>query len=155
MTRLYPYKPGTYKPATGKQTGLETFSKLSRTRWKFKNLGSWVVRMMNGKPELSVHATGNACDLGYGANAKGRQTALEACRWYARPDIAPKLGIVAIHDYMANPPRAWRCDRNSWRAFTDGELGAGGHWLHLELDEFHGAMPAKAYEALWRSLPRP
>ena len=110
---------------------------------------------MNGKPELSVHATGNACDLGYQASAKGRQTALEACRWYARPDIAPKLGIVAIHDYMSNPPRAWRCDRDAWRGFTDGELGAGGHWLHVELAPEFGAMPAKAYEAIWRSLPRP
>ena len=155
MTRPYPYKPGTYKPATGKQPGTETFSKLSRTRWKFSNLGTWVVRMMNGKDELSVHATGNACDLGYSTKAADRQKALEACRWYARPDIAPMLGIVAIHDYMSNPPRAWRCDRDTWQGFNNGELGAGGHWLHVELDYLHGSMDAKSYELIWRSLPKP
>lgn len=155
MTRPYPYKPGTYKPATGKHSGLEEFSRLSRRRWKFSNLGTWVVRMMNGKNILSVHATANACDLGYGTTAKERQKALEACRWYARPDIAPILGIVAIHDYMANPPRAWRCDRDAWESFNNGELGAGGRWLHVELAPEYGVMPAKEYEALWRSLPKP
>lgn len=110
---------------------------------------------MNGHPELSVHATGNACDLGYSATAKGRQTALEACRWFTRPDIANSLGIVAVHDYMANPPRAWRCDRQAWKSFTDGELGAGGHWLHVELDPAHGSMPAKQFETIWRGLPKP
>jgi hypothetical protein len=155
MTRPYPYKPGMYAPSKGKQSGLEEFSRLSRRRWKFSYLGSWVVRMMNGKPILSVHATGNACDLGYGTTAKERQKALEACRWYARPDIAPKLGIVAIHDYMANPPRAWRCDRGEWQAFNDGQLGAGGRWLHIELAPDFGSLPAKTYEKLWRGLPKP
>ena len=155
MTRPYPYKPGTYNAATSKQTGTETFSQLSRRRWKFSNLGTWVVRLMNGKSELSVHATGNACDLGYGTKVTDRQKALEACRWYTRPDIAPKLGIVAIHDYTANPPRAWRCDREEWRGFTEGQLGAGGRWLHIELDPLHGSMDAKSYELIWRSLPKP
>lgn len=154
MRRVYPYQPGQYQPATSKQSGLEEFLYLSRRRWRFRNLGTWVVRMMNGKPILSVHATGNACDLGYPATAKGRQTALEACRWYVRPDIAPTLGIVAVHDYMANPPRAWRCDRNEWQAFTNGELGAGGHWLHIELEPGFGSMDRKAYRRLWKSLPR-
>jgi hypothetical protein len=155
MSRPYPYKAGTYKPATAKQPGLETFSKLSRTRFKFRNLGTWVVRLMNGHDLLSVHATGNACDLGYSTAGKDRKIALEACRWYARPDIAPKLGIVAIHDYMANPPRAWRCDRDAWRGFTNGELGGGGHWLHIELAPAFGAMDAKKYKAIWDSLPKP
>jgi hypothetical protein len=154
MNRPYPYKPGTYQAATGKQSGLEEFSYLCRRRWRFRNLGTWVVRMMNGKPVLSVHATGNACDLGYPATAKGRQTALEACRWLTRPDIAPVLGIASVHDYMANPPRAWRCDRNQWQAFTQGELGAGGHWLHVELEAKYGSLSRKAYRALWKSLPR-
>lgn len=154
MTRPYPYL-GFYKAASGKQSGLETFSRLSRRRWHFRNLGTWVVRRKNGSPELSVHATGNACDLGYSATAKGRQTALEACRWYTRPDIAKTLGIVAVHDYMSNPPRAWRCDREAWRGFSNGELGAGGHWLHVELDPFHGGLPPKEFERLWRTLPKP
>lgn len=155
MPRKYPYYPGTYKPATGKQPGMETLVRLSRRRWGFSNLGTWVVRRMNGKPELSVHATGNACDLGYKNTMKGRQTALEACRWFTRPDVASTLGVVAIHDYMANPPRAWRCDRDEWRGFNNGELGAGGHWLHIEIDPVHGALPAKEFERLWRSLPKP
>lgn len=113
------------------------------------------MRRMNGKPELSVHATGNCCDLGYPATAKGRQTALEACRWSTRPDVAITLGIVAVHDYMANPPRAWRCDRESWQGFNNGELGAGGHWLHVELDPAHGKLSRKAMRALWKSLPKP
>lgn len=155
MKHPYPYTPGSYKPATAKQPGLETFSRLSRRRWGFKNLGTWVIRRMNGKPELSVHATGNACDLSYTATAKGRQTALEACRWYTRPDVAEALGIVAIHDYMANPPRAWRCDRDAWKGFNDGELGAGGHWLHVELSPQMGSLNAKEYERIWRSLSKP
>lgn len=154
MSRHYPYQPGTYKPATKKQSGLEEFSYLCRRRWRFRNLGTLVVRRMNGKPDLSVHATGNACDLGYPANAKGRQTALDACRWLTRPGNATTLGVVAIHDYMANPPRAWRCDRDAWKGFNDGELGAGGHWLHIELDPAHGGLSAKEYRALWKSLPR-
>ena len=128
---------------------------MSRRRWRFRNLGTWVVRTMNGKPYLSVHATGNACDLGYGATAKGRQTALEACRWYSRPEVARTLGIVAIHDYMANPPRAWRCDRADWQGFNNGELGAGGHWLHVELAPEFGSLSAKAFRALWKTLPKP
>lgn len=154
-TRPYPYRPGSYTAATGKQSGLEEFSYLCRRRWRFRNLGTWVVRRMNGKPELSVHATGNCCDLGYPATAKGRQTALEACRWFTRPEVATTLGIVAVHDYMANPPRAWRCDRDSWQGFNNGELGAGGHWLHVELDPAHGKLSAKAMRALWKSLPKP
>lgn len=155
MTRPYPYQPGTYQPASQKHSGLEEFSRLSRRRWGFRNLGTLVVRMMNGKNVLSVHATGNCCDLGYANTAKGRQTALEACRWFTRPDVATKLGVVAVHDYMANPPRAWRCDRDAWKGFNDGELGAGGRWLHVELDPAHGLLPAKEMSALWRSLPKP
>jgi hypothetical protein len=154
MNRPYPYKPGTYKPATRKQPGLEEFSFLCRRRWRFRNLGTLVVRMMNGKPVLSIHATGNACDLGYSANAKGRQKALQACRWLTQPDVALVLGIAAVHDYMANPPRAWRCDRSQWQGFNNGELGAGGHWLHVELEPKYGSMSRKAYRALWKSLPR-
>ena len=155
MTREYPYKPGHYTISARKQSGLEEFSRLCRRRWKFRNLGTHVVRQMNGKPYLSVHATGNACDLGYQAVPTGRQKALEACRWLTRPDVARTLGIVAVHDYMANPPRAWRCDRAAWKSFADGELGAGGYWLHVELDPAFGKLSARDYKARWKSLPRP
>lgn len=153
--RPYPYQPGTYQPAKGKQPGLEELSRLCRRRWRFTNLGTWVVRQMNARPVLSVHSTGNACDLGYGTTPKGRERALEACRWLTRPDIAVALGIVAVHDYSANPPRAWRCDRDAWRTFHDGELGPGGRWIHAEVDQQHGAMSAREYRRIWRALPKP
>ena len=153
-TRTYPYVPGQYESATDKQSGLEEFSYLCRRRWRFRNLGTWVVRRMNGKPYLSVHSTGNACDLGYGSTLRDRQKALEACRWFTRPDVAITLGIVAIHDYSANPPRAWRCDRDAWQGFANGELGAGGRWLHVELAPREGSLSRKDYRKLWKSLPR-
>lgn len=154
MTRPYPYKPGSYGPANGKQPGLETFYRLAKRRWGFRGLGTWVVRMMHGKPYLSVHATGAACDLGYGTSAKERQKAVEACQWFVLHNF--KLGVVAIHDYSApGNPRGWRCDRGEWVTYANGELGAGGRWLHVELEPAMARMNAKTYEYLWRSLPRP
>ena len=154
MTRPYPYNPGHYQAATKKAPGLETFYRLSKRRWGFRGLGTWVVRNMNGKPFLSVHATGAACDLGYGSSVKERQKAVEACRWFVAHNY--KLGVVAIHDYAApGAPRAWRCDRGVWTTYRDGELGAGGRWLHVELEPHMAGIPADEYEALWRSIPRP
>ena len=153
MTRPYPYQLGTYDIGS-RHSGLETFYRLSKRRWGFKGLGTFVARLMHGKPYLSVHATGNACDLGYGTTSKERQKAVEACQWFVVHNF--KLGVVAIHDYAApGNPRAWRCDRGEWVTYANGELGAGGRWLHVELDPKHGVMPAAEYERLWRSLPRP
>ena len=154
--RPYPYKPGTYKAATGKKTGTEKFLDLCKRRWGFRNLGTWVVRPMNGNETvLSVHATGAALDIGYGNTVKDRQKAVQACRWFALPENARTLGIVAIHDYMANPPRSWRCDRESWQAQPNGELGPGGKWLHVELSPEAALWSAKKMDARWRSLPKP
>lgn len=154
MTRPYPYTIGSYQVAIQKKPGLETFARLSRRRWKFRNLGTLVRRNMNGKPVLSVHAAGAACDLGYGSSVKERQKAVEACRWFVEHNH--RLGVVAIHDYAsAGAPRAWRCDRGEWRTFTDGELGPGGKWLHVEIDPKQAGMSETEYEAIWRSLPKP
>jgi hypothetical protein len=155
MARPYPYKLGAYQPATGKQPGLEELSFLCRRRWRFRNFGTWSVRNMKDKPYLSVHATGNACDLGYGHLRKGREKAVEACKWLTRPDVARTLGIVAVHDYAATPPRAWKCDRDAWKDLPNGELGPGGRWLHVEIAPNYGALSSRAYRALWKSLPRP
>lgn len=154
--RVYPYPPGSYTAAKGKKTGTEEFIRLMKKRFGFSNLGSWVVRPMNGHETiLSVHATAAACDLGYGTSVKNRQKAVQACRWLAIPEHASKLGIVAIHDYMANPPRSWRCDREAWKTQPNGELGPGGRWLHIELSKESALWSAKQMRAAWLSLPKP
>ena len=156
MSIPYPYKPGTYKPADKKKPAVEKFQALAKRRWGFRNLGTLVVRPMNSDEKtLSVHATGNAADQGYTNTAADRKKAIEACRWYTRPDVAEKLGIVAVHDYMANPPRAWRCDRAEWRSFPNGELGPAYHGIHIEIGPRHAALSAKEFEMRWRSLPKP
>jgi len=152
VTRPYPYKVGTYEAAAGKQPGTQEFARLCAKRFGFKNLGTWVVRPMRGKDVLSVHATGAAYDAGYTATPKGRGQALDALAWLV--NNAGTLGIVAVHDYMANPPRAWRCDRNGWKAFRDGELGPGGHWFHIELSPTM-ARDATRVRKAWLSLPKP
>lgn len=154
MTRPYPYPPGSFTPADGKQPGLETFSRLTRRRWKFTNLGTFKVRPMNGHPHLSTHSLGVAADFGYGAASASRKAVLEALQWLVEHNF--KLGVVAIHDYAApGAPRAWRCDRGEWRTFTNGELGAGYRGFHVELEQHMAAMDAATYEALWRSIPKP
>lgn len=154
----------------GARPGLIKLVELSRKRWGFSNLGTFVNRSMNnpkatkGDPKwLSVHATGRACDLGY----TKRADAVEAWDWFL--DHAACLGIEEIHDYAFdanvndNQPgwgRGFRCSRG------EGEKGVriydaknnagsrGGRWLHLELSP---AMSddAEAFESAWRSLPKP
>ena len=154
MTKPYPWQPGTYTAGTGRNPVLDKLQDLAKRRWGFTNLGTFNNRAMNGHPEiLSVHAVPAAADQGYKTGNKGRQAALEACRWYVQ--YAEQLDIVAIHDYMSNPPRAWRCDRNTWQTFPNNELGHGGHWLHVELGKRALAMTAAQWEKIWRGLPRP
>ena len=145
----YPWHEVT--PVTGKQPGTEEFARLACKRFGFKNLGTWVVRPVRGGTVWSVHAAGAAVDLGYGTKAKDRAAALDALDWMIRG--AYQLGIVAAHDYTANPPRAWRCDRSSWRTFSGGELGPGGRWFHIELSPTMVKDPVKVRKA-WLELPR-
>ena len=146
----YPWT--TVTPVQGKQTGTEEFARLMCKRFGFKNLGTWVVRPIRGGTAWSVHAAGAAFDAGYGTEAKDRAAALDAMDWVIRN--ATQLGVVAAHDYAANPPRAWRCDRQAWKTFTGGELGPGGRWFHLELDPSHASMSASSFRAIWMGLPK-
>lgn len=150
MTRPYPWNPGTFQPAPNKQPGTEEFARLMCKRFGFQNLGTWVVRNARGKDNLSVHAAGAAFDAGW--SKIGRAKALDALDWCITN--ATQLGIVAAHDYASNPPRAWRCDRGTWRNFTNNELGPGGAWWHLELDPRHAGMAAKDFRAIWMGLPK-
>lgn len=145
----YPWHDVT--PSTGKQPGTEEFARLACKRFGFKNLGTWVVRPIRGGTAWSVHAAGAAVDLGYGTTAKDRAKALDALDWMIRG--ATELGIVAAHDYTANPPRAWRCDRDAWRTFSNGELGPGGRWFHVELSPTM-CTDAVTVRKAWLDLPR-
>ena len=72
---------------------------------KFRNLGSWTVRDMRGKPgKQSVHATGRAFDLGF----KNYEDVRALCDFLTRHWEA--FGIEAIIDYYPRPfGRGWRC----------------------------------------------
>jgi len=149
-----PYKPAK-TPAKAKKPGVETFSRLSRRRWPFSNLGTWVVRDMRNQPGvMSQHAAALALDLGYDASPQGRETALEACTWYAY--YADELGIALINDYMHGQyGRTWLCDRAAWKTHTQATIGIRYRGLHIELHSAAANLSAAAYEARWRALPRP
>jgi len=151
--RPYPWVVGTYEAGTRNNPVLLKLQSLARKRWGFRNLGTYVVRNMNSHPVLSTHAIPAAADQGYGNTAEERKKAIQACTWYV--EYAKELDVVCIHDYAAVPPRAWRCDRNEWKAFPNGELGPTYRGLHVELGKRALAMTAKEWEAVWRSLPRP
>lgn len=159
MNRKYPYFP-TVPVASGKQAGTEWFVMACRRRWGFKNLGTWVVRDMRGKPgQPSVHSSGAAMDIGYGPTKEDRAKAVQAWNWFLQNSKA--LGIVAVHDYSFGKfGRGYRCSRGEG---SDGVLvyknrgesaGAGGRWLHVELDP-HMATSEDAIKAAWKALPRP
>lgn len=98
---------------------------------KFRNLGSWVVRDMRGKPgKQSVHATGRAFDLGF----KNYEDAQALCDFLTRHWEA--FGIEAIIDYYPRPfGRGWRCDRLRWIDYKKKTVSGapGGRWIHVEI----------------------
>ena len=155
MTRPYPYYPA--KAAAGKLAGTEKLVELCARRWKTKNLGTWVVRDMRGKPgQLSVHATGAAADIG--ADIK---TLVAMWDWFLANTAA--LGIVEAHFYKMPGTKfgaGYRCSRGEGTkgvkvyANEAESAGSGGLWLHIELDPKMAA-DAVAFEAAWRSLPKP
>jgi len=168
VPRKYPYYPVT-EPGTGKLAGTEKFVDLCRRRWKFTNLGTWVVRPMRGKKNLSVHSLGVAADIGYPKTRAGRKAAKEAWDWMLEHSEA--LGICELHDYAYRNPKQPESDKTAWgRGFRcsrgEGTKGVkiytrqenagtpGGAWLHVEL-EMRFATDAKAMEAAWRALPKP
>ena len=144
------YEPAS-APSRGKLSGTETFSRLSRRRWGFTNLGTWVVRDVRNQPGvMSQHAAGRALDLQY----VDRVDALEACGWFVQ--YADELGVALINDYMAGRyGRTWLCSRAAWRTHTSETIGIRGSWVHVELHSWAARMDSDKYEALWRKLPRP
>ena len=158
MTRPYPYYPIT-EPGTGKLAGTEKFVQLCQRRWKFTNLGTWVVRPIRKGKTLSVHSLGVALDIGYPATRAGRAKAREAWDWFIANTEA--LGICEIHDYAYGKyGRGYRCSRGEGtegiKIFTktDNAGSIGGAWLHVEL-EMDLAKDAQAMETAWRALPKP
>jgi hypothetical protein len=143
----------------GKREGTERLVHLCNRRWKFRNLGTWVVRDMRGKPgQLSVHATGRAADIGYGKDE--RDKAVEAFDWFV--EHADVLGIEEVHDYSFGKfGRGYRCKRKVgeqlvkvYKNEAESAGSIGGKWLHVELSPAM-ADDADAFEKAWRSLPKP
>ena len=78
--RPYPYYP-VKAAGKGKLPGTEWFVHACERRYKFKNLGTYVVRDMRGKPgQLSVHATGAALDVGF--NGQNAKVVADAWQWF-------------------------------------------------------------------------
>lgn len=147
MTRKYPYYPAwdgkREQPITAKLV------ELCAKRYKAKNLGSYVVRPMRGRSDLSVHATGYACDLG--ADLKTLQLMWD---FFVTNSLA--LKVAEVHFYKAPGTKyglGYRCSRGEglkgvkrWTSTDNG--GSGGLWLHIELEE----QDPEHFEAEFRRL---
>lgn len=132
--RPYPYYPAwdgkKEQPITTKVVDL------CRRRWVTVNLGTYVLRNMRGRDDLSVHATGFACDLG--ADIKTLQA-----MWEFFTTNSAALRVSEVHFYKAPGTKyglGYRSSRGEgkkgilkWTATNNG--GSGGLWLHLELEE--------------------
>jgi hypothetical protein len=163
------------KIADAKIPATERLIDLCGRRWKFTNMGSLVVRVMRSapadiqkldvhdpkcKPYMSVHATGRAADIGFGADDKA---AVQAMNWFVQ--YADQLGIEEVHDYGGRTKpgtsqwgRGWRVGRG-WKDWTatdnGGTPGLGTKWIHVEISPAMAAKSADEYEAIWRSVPKP
>ena len=151
-TSRKPYNPAKV-PAKAQRPGTQKCSELSRRRWPFSNLGTWVIRDIRNQPgTMSQHAAALALDLGYAA--KDRPAALEACNWFVA--YADELGVALINDYMhGDHGRTWLCSRAAWRIHTTNTIGIRYHGIHIELHRWAADLSGPAYEARWRALPRP
>lgn len=159
MARKYPFYPAW----DGKKASpvVSWFVKACGRRWGFGNLGIYAnrpVRNPYAKGALSVHATGFACDLGYPSTREGRRRALEAWKWLLEHSEA--LRIAEIHDYRFGEfGRGYRCSRGEGEAGVKiyssrkESAGVGGCYLHVEIE--NSWENAKAFEEVWRSLPKP
>ena len=159
MARKYPFYPAW----DGKKASpvVSWFVKACGRRWGFGNLGIYAnrpVRNPYAKGALSVHATGFACDLGYPSTREGRRRALEAWEWLLEHSEA--LRIAEIHDYRFGEfGRGYRCSRGEGEAGVKiyssrkESAGVGGCYLHVEIE--NSWENAKAFEEVWRSLPKP
>jgi hypothetical protein len=129
-------------PAKGKRAGTEEWVKqaIKYSNGACWNNGTYGQRDVKGKPgTMSVHATGRAMDLSYRkTDTKGVAQGRQAAKAFLDVVVANanKLGVQMIIDYWPTPfGRAWRCDRQAWKAYeTKTVSGApGGDWLHVEL----------------------
>ncbi len=146
---MRPYT-GNTDPASGPRAGTKQFQQLMAFLFGMKNLGIYANRPARGNGNLSVHATGRACDLG-GTN----QQIVDAINFLVAN--ADRLGIEAVHDYgnRVIPGRhgaAWRCNRNAWKAYDKPTLGTpGAAWVHYELAPDMADNPAKV-DATFRTI---
>lgn len=158
MTRRYPFYPAWDGGKASDVIGW--FTTACGRRWGFRSLGAYANRPMRNpaaKGALSVHATGWAVDLGYPATRAGRRAAVQAFEWLV--EHSETLRVAEVHDYRFGAyGRGYRCSRGeSWKGVVEypsraKSAGAGGNWLHVEIDpEWSKA----AFEAAWRALPRP
>lgn len=141
---MRPYTGTSDGIAKGKRAGTEEFVRQIELATDFAlwNNGTFGVRKMRGKTDLSVHSTGRACDLSYRNMAdkrgkpRGRRFALCVMDWLVAN--ADEIGVELIIDY-AEPKygRAWKCTRNAWRKYETKTVSGGGSlssdWIHVEL----------------------
>jgi len=139
---------------------LEQFVKNMKARWGFSNLGIYANRTMRGSENLSVHATGWACDVGY----TDRKIGVAAFDWLIAH--TKELRIAEIHDYAYKDPkqskawgRGYRCSRGEGvkgiKIFNseDNAGTPGGKWLHVEIE--NSWKSAEEFQAAWKGLPKP
>jgi hypothetical protein len=145
--------------AKAKRPGTERFVLLCNKRWGFKNLGTWVVRDIVGKPGVpSVHGTARALDTSFGTDkASGKQAIL----WFVQ--YAAVLGLEEVHDYSGLTKkgcetwgRGWRIGRG-WKDWSAQDNGGSqkATWIHCELAPKYADMTGDEYEIIWRSVPKP
>lgn len=154
MTR--PYTGNSDAPAARLRPGMKAF--IDRVVYlsdgALWNNGDFGVRDMRGKAgQMSVHATGRACDFSYrkmGSKGKdnGRQHATQWCKILV--DNADVFEIECILDYFPKPHgRGWRCDRGKWTKYTKATISGapGGDWLHIEISPRMAGDPALVHAA--------
>ena len=154
MPRKYPFYPAW----DGKKASelITKASELLRKRYAgTTNLGTYVNRDIRGKPGVkSVHATGYALDLGYRDEKQAREI------WDFLLEHSKELGVCELHWYKYGKFGAsYRCSRGEGKAGvkimdSPDDLGPGGSWLHLELDNNFAGVPggdARRWEDVFRS----
>lgn len=155
----------TTRPYTGLKEGLRTGHRRPGTeaffaQWHYwsagqiRHLGSYGIRPNKSNPSvLSVHATGRAIDIGYGAPGQYSRVQM-AEQLKLLVEHAPAFGIELIVDYWPTPGgRTWRCDRETWLSQPRGRIAGapGGRWIHIELDPAHADSPA-LIAAAWHEI---
>ena len=160
MTRPYPYYPawdgGKASPV------ILRCVQLCERRYKTKNLGTYSNRKMRGKEDLSVHATGFACDISYAGKGKhfGISDEQLARRiWDFFTFNSKELGLAEMHWYNYGRNKGlfgcgYRCSRGEGKLgvkiykTAKESAGAGGQWLHIELED----QDPDEFEAKFRAL---